>query len=465
MRQENFAIVVDGLDKNLRLTDGEVVETILCLAVPVLRLLWIRRSLGSNAAAATSHDAGDAHMVLGVVVRKPQLLVMAVARDQQIHAKATQGCIEVLLMSTRKVRNHNLPVRLALSHELLDPWLLLRPERGEPAGAGIHGLGSIRCSTGGRGLVVLSAAHVVVGVLLWRHGIDEVGVQEKVVYVEAEVCVHDGGLVVGRGHDPAVAGPGVGDLLIPAVVKLEAPPVMVAQNTEPRLVGEAGPLIDTFEDLVKLVLRRVRDLIHRTPTRLLNTAPVEVVTYVEDILWVDERSAGFKGIGYQKLGLIVYACHIAALWGTWSLAASIKALHELLMIAVLHVVHFVPATPGKDAGTRSTTPIVGDDGGPSLWRIEGAIHATPITDSKDVHLMSSMDDRGRPVLALVAHGSLRRNAPNALVIPVAARAKAGIQLVACEAITAGWAAASRARWQSAEGISWWGTVVQPLEIL
>ena len=188
-RQENFAIVVDGLDKDLRLTDGEIVETILCLAVPVLRLLWIRRSLGSNAAATTSHDAGDTHMVLGIVVRKPELLVVAVARDQQIHPQITQGLVEVLLMSAGEVGDDNLPVRLALSHELRDPWLLLRPKRREPAGAGIHGLGAIRCRTRGGGLVVLSTAHVVVGVLLWWHGIDEVGVQEEVVHIEAEVCI------------------------------------------------------------------------------------------------------------------------------------------------------------------------------------------------------------------------------------------------------------------------------------
>ena len=175
---------------------------------------------------------------------------------------------------------------------------------------------------------------------------------------------------------------------------------MVAQDAEPRLVGQAGPLIDAFEDLIELVLRRVRDLIHRTPTCLLNSAPIKVVTYVEDILWVDECSAGFKGIGYQKLRLIIYACHIATLWGTWSLAAGVKAFHELLMIAELHLggplkpltniskyrvlltpireniiypkglprhsVHLIPAAPGEDARTGPASPIVSNDGLPAL---------------------------------------------------------------------------------------------------
>ena len=117
----------------------------------------------------------------------------------------------------------------------------------------------------------------MVGVLLGRHGIDEVGVKEEVIHIEVLVRVDNGGLVVGSWHDPSVASPGVGDLLIPAVVELESSPVMVAQNTKPGLVGKARPLIHTFENLIELVLRRVRDLIHRTPTCLLDAAPVKVV--------------------------------------------------------------------------------------------------------------------------------------------------------------------------------------------
>ena len=275
--QQHFAIIVDGLNQNLRLADGEVIEAILALAVPVLGLLGIRRGLGCDAVTTTGHDACYAHVVLGIVIREPELLIMPVPRHKQVHAQALQGLVEVLLMSAREVGDDNLPVRLTLSHELRDPWLLLSPKRGEPARARIHRLRAIRCRTRGGGLVVLSTAHVVVGVLLWWHGIDEVGVQEEVVHIEAEVCVDDGRLVVGSRHDPAVASPGVGDLLIPAVVELEASPIMVAQDAEPGLVCEAGPLINAFEDLIELVLRRVRDLIHRTPTCLLDAAPVKVV--------------------------------------------------------------------------------------------------------------------------------------------------------------------------------------------
>ena len=40
---------------------------------------------------------------------------------------------------------------------------------------------------------------------------------------------------VGRRHAPAIGFPGVGDLLVPAVVKDTASPVVVAQDAQPDL--------------------------------------------------------------------------------------------------------------------------------------------------------------------------------------------------------------------------------------
>ena len=88
--EEHFTIIVDGLDENLRLADGEIVEAILRLAVPILRLVWIWRRLRRDATAASGDDARHAHVVLGIVIREPQLLVVAVACDQQIHSEAAQ---------------------------------------------------------------------------------------------------------------------------------------------------------------------------------------------------------------------------------------------------------------------------------------------------------------------------------------------------------------------------------------
>lgn len=45
MCQQNIAVVVDGLDKDLRLADGEIVEAILAFAIPVNRVVRIGRRL------------------------------------------------------------------------------------------------------------------------------------------------------------------------------------------------------------------------------------------------------------------------------------------------------------------------------------------------------------------------------------------------------------------------------------
>ena len=44
---------------------------------------------------------------------------------------------------------------------------------------------------------------------------------------------------VGRRHAPAIGFPGVGNLLVPAVVKNTASPVVVAQDAQPDLVTRA----------------------------------------------------------------------------------------------------------------------------------------------------------------------------------------------------------------------------------
>ena len=122
------------------------------------------------------------------------------------------------------------------------------------------------------------------------------------------------------------------------------------------------------------------------------------------------------------------------------------------MVAELHGVLLVPATPGKDAGPWPASPIVSNDGLPALWWVQGTIHATPVTDGKDVHLMGAMDHCGWPVLTLVAQGGFGRNASNTLVIPIAARAMASEELVACEAVATRRITASSARRQAAEGV-------------
>lgn len=43
------------------------------------------------------------------------------------------------------------------------------------------------------------------------------------------------------------------------VVKLEASPVVIAQDAKPRLLTETSSLVHTLEDLIKLMLRGIRN--------------------------------------------------------------------------------------------------------------------------------------------------------------------------------------------------------------
>ena len=96
------------------------------------------------------------------------------------------------------------------------------------------------------------------------------------------------------------------------------------------------------------------------------------------------------------------AWHIAALRDTWWLSTSVEAFHQLLMVAELHGVCLVPATPGEDAGSRSFPPVVGHDVGTTLVGIQGSIHTTPVANGEDVHLLNAIHHGGGPMLALVS---------------------------------------------------------------
>ena len=49
----------------------------------------------------------------------------------------------------------------------------------------------------------------------------------------------------------------------------------------------------------------------------------------------------------------------------------------------------VPTAPREHAGPRSLAPVVGHDVGPPLGRVQGAVHASPVSNREDVHLLQS----------------------------------------------------------------------------
>eukprot|EP00438_Fugacium_kawagutii_P014556 Skav232299 [mRNA] locus=scaffold882:441077:441703:+ [translate_table: standard] len=208
---------------------------------------------------------------------------MAVPSDQQIQSHVGQGFVETLLMATGEMRHSNLPGGLALGQQPSGPLLLLCPQCSKPPWAAVdRGWPISGCASCAR-LVVLAGAHVVVWILLRRLSIHKVGIQEVIVHVKAQICIDHGGLVVWCWHHPSVREPGVGHLLVPTVVELEASPVVIAQDAKPGLVAESSSLIHTLENLIELMLGGVRDLVHGLTAGLFNATPIEVVAHVQDV--------------------------------------------------------------------------------------------------------------------------------------------------------------------------------------
>ena len=94
--------------------------------------------------------------------------------------------------------------------------------------------------------------------------------------------------------------------------------------------------------------------------------------------------------------------HIATLRNAGRLSAGIEAFHQLLVVTELHGVGLVPSTPWEDARSRTLTPVVGHDVGTALIGVQGSIHATPIANGEDVHLLDAVHHSGGPMLAFVS---------------------------------------------------------------
>mmetsp|Transcript_58825 Transcript_58825/g.154942 ORF Transcript_58825/g.154942 Transcript_58825/m.154942 type:complete len:333 (-) Transcript_58825:79-1077(-) len=236
-----------------------------------------------------------------------------------------------------------------------------------------------------------------------------VGVEHEEVDAEALVGVVDLRAVVRRGHDPAVALPGVGDLLIPAIVEDAAAPVVVAEDAEPRHVVEAGPAVDALVDLVELVLGLVGHRAHGVAAVLLDASPVEVVTDVQDVLGVEKRRVLLELLRDEKLRLRVNAVHKTTAGHT---ILEVVAVDELLVAAEEDGVVQVVARAGEDAGAGLLATLVDDEAvpasrGPHVGP-EGAVQAAPVADGEDVRRTGAGDRRLRPGHARVGRRVHRR---------------------------------------------------------
>mmetsp|Transcript_36076 Transcript_36076/g.65216 ORF Transcript_36076/g.65216 Transcript_36076/m.65216 type:complete len:268 (+) Transcript_36076:580-1383(+) len=255
-------------------------------------------------------------------------------------------------------------------------------------------------------------AEVVLWVLFRVLGIHGVRVEHVNVHRKIEVWVLNMLAPIWGRHDPALAVPGVGNLLIPAIVEDTATPVMVAEDTEPRNVTEA--CVNPFKNLRELVHRCVRELGHRCAAVLFDAAPVEVISNIENIIWLHQARPRLESIGNQDLRLIVHAPDIPAPWDARRVPFLVEAFDELLVAAELDVMLLVPPGPWENARASLLATIEHQKLFTVFDRVQGAIHAPPVTNGKDVHLPLARKRHGGPGQALVTQSLGRRLAVDAL---------------------------------------------------
>ena len=224
------------------------------------------------------------------------------------------------------------------------------------------------------------SADVVLGVQRWILRI--LGVRVDHEDVHSEPRIHEVHVLapVCRRQSPAVAVPGVSNLLIPAIVEDAAAPVVVSQDAQPRLAIQARPVVDVLEDLVELVVGHVRQLVHWRAAGLFDTAPVEVVAYVEDEDGIHFSRATLEGAGHQELWLIIDALHETTS-GIAHSSHRLVALDKLLVVAEQPCVRLVEPRPWENAWSCFRSCRVCNEVGPPLNWVQCTIQATPVTSA------------------------------------------------------------------------------------
>mmetsp|Transcript_56903 Transcript_56903/g.92161 ORF Transcript_56903/g.92161 Transcript_56903/m.92161 type:complete len:270 (+) Transcript_56903:666-1475(+) len=256
-------------------------------------------------------------------------------------------------------------------------------------------------------------AEVVLWVLFTVLGIHGIRVEHVNVHRKIEVWVLNMLAPIWGRHDPALAVPGVGNLLIPAIVEDTATVVMVAEYTEPRHFAEGLPSVHPFKNLIELVQGCVRELAHRCAAVLFDAAPVEVISNIENIIWLHQARPRLESIGNQDLRLIVHAPDIPAPWDARRVPFLVEAFDELLVVTNLTVMMLVPPGPWENARASLLATIEHQKLFTVFDRVQGAIHAPPVTNGKDVHLLLARKGHGGPGHPLVTQSLGRRLALDA----------------------------------------------------
>mmetsp|Transcript_68805 Transcript_68805/g.143696 ORF Transcript_68805/g.143696 Transcript_68805/m.143696 type:complete len:253 (-) Transcript_68805:942-1700(-) len=249
-----------------------------------------------------------------------------------LDVKLTVESLILAIFTAGEVGHHDLPVSLTLGHLLSQPHLLFSPQVGEVLWARLDRSRAIHNGAVGIGRVVLGAAHVVFRVLGRLLGIVEIGIHKIDIDREVLVGILHWHHVVDSRHHPTLASVGVGDLLVPTVVEHSATPVVVAQNTQPWLARQTGSLVDILVDLVELMVSSPGNLTHRSSASLLDTAPVEVITDIEEETRILLCCTFFHRTGDKLLRLRVDTLDEATAGrAALALAHGVEASNELLV--------------------------------------------------------------------------------------------------------------------------------------
>mmetsp|Transcript_82198 Transcript_82198/g.183619 ORF Transcript_82198/g.183619 Transcript_82198/m.183619 type:complete len:446 (-) Transcript_82198:187-1524(-) len=295
------AAVGDGLDQDLVLREGQVLESVL-----VVVAVRGGGGLRGDAPAATRDDVGGgAQEVRGLHV--VHLLGVAVPGDDDVDAVVEGELLPMALAPLRReVRHHDLPPRLGHPECSVKPLDLGAPQPREPGRAVVHRIWSVH-SASRIFRVHLPGADVVVLVRVGVGGVEHVRVHEVVVHIEA-IVPHQLRPVQRRREPSPRAGstccPRVGDGLVPAGGEGEAAEVMVPEHPEPLLVLQANSTVDALEDALPLTAAIVA-LGDRLAALVVHATPVKVVTDIDDVVGAAPLGSPHHLLGNGELGNVV----------------------------------------------------------------------------------------------------------------------------------------------------------------
>mmetsp|Transcript_80108 Transcript_80108/g.141366 ORF Transcript_80108/g.141366 Transcript_80108/m.141366 type:complete len:231 (-) Transcript_80108:37-729(-) len=228
----------------------------------------------------------------------------------------------------------------------------------------------------------------------WFH-VHGVAVNHEKLCREAEVRVLHVLHPVQARHSPSIAGPGVGNLLVPTLVELESSPVVVAEHAEPWHAVDALTFVNALEDIVELQAGHVSNLVHGAATVCVDATPVEVVADVEDEVRVLVSCTFVHLDGNEVLGVLVDGRSVSARFFTRSAA---EAAHHFLGLAR------APKTSHRMRPWGLATSVLNH----CCAVLHGSIEASPVTDREDVHLLATLNLHRLPGNAIVLADGCRR---------------------------------------------------------